>query len=363
MTNQTLAIGAPRMWGNALFINLEVGETFSFLGHEIRLVGLSGPTCHLEVDGEPAALRVARLDLPQVVGGVRVFAADNRIVAGLTPTRESRTHLHGALTKDAFLCLSDPGRPLLDPERFTFPIDRSDGYNWHGSENSHMFAYLHSWRSHEGIDLDLHEARGGERDAVVAMEEARVVWIDTRHTKAREACILLESAADAGVYYAYQHLNAAKLKVEPGQTVRRGQRLGAIWGDNVWGHLHLNVAGYGTCPKDYTEVYGYALNFFPQLYELWHGTLAPRPPPLPSSGRVLFDRHRATTRNRKALHGYRDFLGCGWLLGDWCPADRVEGVNHFEKELDVYDSATNARLRKTLFAGSAGETTNPEDAY
>lgn len=355
-------VGKPRRWGNALYVDLGIGESFQYGDKTVRLQAIRGQYCEIDVDGETASLPVARLDLPQVVNGVRIFVSDNRTVADLTPNHPRRPNLHGALSKDALLCLSNPSQPLLDPDRYAFPIDRADGYEWIMGENSHMFAYLHEWRSHEGVDLDLHEARGLEKHVVVAMEDGVIRWIDTIHTRKHEACILLESATDPGIFYAYQHLNAEKLLVKTGDTIQRGQPLAYIWGDDVWGHLHFGVMAYGQCPKDYIEAYEYVINIFPQLYELWHGDLKERQRLWPS-GVFLFDRHRATIRNRKALNGYRDFLGYGWLLGDWCPADQVENVTHFEKLIEEYDSSTNARLRKTMFAGSSGEATNPDDYY
>lgn len=358
----TGAVGEPRCWGNAVYVDLAVGESYHYSGKTLRVLGVHGQYCTVEIDGETACLSVARLDLPQVVNGVRVFVSDNRVVADLTPGHPTRPNLHGALGKDALLCLSDPARPLLDPERYAFPVDRSDGYDWIMGENSHMFAYLHEWRSHEGVDLDLHEARSGEKHALVAIEDGVVRWIDTEHTQPHQACLLLESASDPGIFYTYQHLNAEKLFVQPGQSVRCGQRLAYIWGDDVWGHLHFGITGYGPCPKDYTEVYANEINIFPALYELWHGDLQPRQKTW-TSAIFLFDHHRAITRNRKALNGYQDFLGYGWLLGDWCPSDQIEAVTHFNRAPELYDCSTNARLRKTMFADSPGETTNPDDFY
>jgi hypothetical protein len=48
--------------------------------------------------------------------------------------------MHGATTRDALICLSDPGQPLLDPRLFTFPVGRDDGFVYTMDAHSHMFA-------------------------------------------------------------------------------------------------------------------------------------------------------------------------------------------------------------------------------
>jgi murein DD-endopeptidase MepM/ murein hydrolase activator NlpD len=60
----------------------------------------------------------------------------------------------------------------------------------------------------------------------------------------------------------YQHLNRDKVFVQPGQSVKRGDRLAYIWGDWRWGHLHFSVVGDGGQP-DYAGRYRYVLNCLP----------------------------------------------------------------------------------------------------
>jgi hypothetical protein len=158
------------IWGDAVYVNLAAGESYDFAGATVALVAVENNFCTVAVNGKPRQLVVARRALPTEIEGVRVFVADNRHVADLTETQANR-NVHAALTKDALLCLSDPSRPLLDPDRYIFPISREDGFEWTMHENSHMFAYLRPVRSHEGIDLDLSDARGGEMHALVAPED------------------------------------------------------------------------------------------------------------------------------------------------------------------------------------------------
>jgi len=116
-----------------------------------------------------------------------------------------------------------PSKPLLDPNLFTFPISRDDSFEWTMGENSHMFAYLRPARSHEGIDINMHRARGKEIDALVAIEDGTIRWIG--QGSPQEAALLLESATFPGIYYVYQHLNRGKVFVKADQHVRKGQRL------------------------------------------------------------------------------------------------------------------------------------------
>jgi murein DD-endopeptidase MepM/ murein hydrolase activator NlpD len=346
--------GQPRTWGNGVYVDLALGQSHEHAGHTVRLLSMRGDRCIVEVDGYKAELIVARRQLPTVVNGLRLFMADNRVVADLTTDR-NRPRLHGALTRDALLNLSDAAAPLLDPARYIFPISRQDGYVWSMEENSHMYAYLRDWRSHEGVDMDLHAARGRALHPLVAIEDGVVRWIDTMNTRPQQACLLLESASQPGIWYAYQHLNRERLLVSTGARVSRGQPLAFIWGDQQWGHLHFAVHGYGEMPANYGEVYRHELPCFPYLYELWHGTTQPMGRQW-RSGRWTFDRHRASNGNRKSLNAYDPAVGYGWVLGAWNPAGKVE-------RLPEVDWGTNARLRRTLFAGTPAQATNPHDYY
>ena len=306
-------------WGNAVYVNLDVGASYQYLGKTVRLLGVTNNEATVSVDGETRPMVVTRLALPDVINGVRIFLADTRPVATLT-TDEKFPLVHAALTGDALLCLSDPTRALLDPQRFTFPIGRADGFRWRMAENSHMFAYLRPKRSHEGIDIDLTEARGKELHALVAIEDGTVRWVE--YGKPPEACLLLESVSQPGLYYIYQHLNRDKMFVQPGQTVCRGERLAYIWGDGRWGHLHFSVIGGGGEP-DYDQRYRYLLNGFPQLYELWRGSLTIETQ-IRTSGNFRFANQYWEDGNTQRLSAWSEVLGYGWQLGDWCAAGKVE---------------------------------------
>lgn len=346
--------GEPRQFGNMLFVNLAVGDTYQFLGKPVRLAGIEKDWAVVDVGGEEARVELARLVLPTVVNGVRIYLSDTRLMANYTPNprRQESDGVRGAVTKDALLCLSDPAKPLLDPDRFTFPIDRSDGYEWNMGTDSHTFAFLSEHRQHEGTDFSIAKGRTEPMHALVAVEDAKVVWV--RKHSGEQAAVLLESVAQPGVYYTYQHLEAATLRVRPGQAVKRGEKLAYIWGDNRWGHLHFGIPLWGP-PPPFENRYRYSIAAFPILYELWNGDLEPRPKTW-TFGEWTFARAKGTNHNVKRLNAFNELLGYGWLLGDWCPSKRVEPTEQNDKHLA-------ALLFKTLFAETGVAVTNPTDHY
>ncbi|GEM_PF-286592 len=347
------AAAAPIVWGNAAYVDFAVGQRHEFMGKEVELLAITNDYATVAVDGVQARLRMARRDRPAIVNGIRLFVADTQPVARLT-TDADYPLIHALTARDALLCLSDPARPLLDPARFTFPISREDGYVWTMDEDSGMFAYLLPTRSHEGADLNMHEARGQELHGLQAVEDGTIRWA-TPTGSANEACLLIESAAQPGIYYVYQHLNVAKLRVQTGDTVTRGQLLGFIWGDWQWGHLHFSVVAKGPAP-DYAGRYRYLLNTFPQLYELWHGSIDPVAPPI-TSGQFRFAEIYYLCEGRRRLHAYTDTIGYGWLLGDWCAAGKVD----FRQPSGQANQS--AQLRKVIHTQTGSPATNPNDWY
>lgn len=347
----------PVKFGNAIYVDLAVGEQVAYLGKTIEVLELENNWSLVRVGDDEAWLDVAKRSLPVTIGGARVFVSDQINVKNLTTDSE----VHGLLTKDALLCLSDPSAPLLSPE-FTFPISGRDGYRWRMEEDSHMFAYLGlaTWkapdyvRSHEGIDLDMHDARGRERHPLVAIESGTVVLVaDSSVTGSRDGCIILKSDTQENIYYVYKHTNPETHRVKEGQKVGAGDMLSYIWGDNVWGHLHFAVV-YRSETPGYPDRYRDLLNFFPQFYELYSGSLE-LAQELRSEGEFRFGHKKETCRNFKRLDVFSELTGYGWKLGDWCVSQKVEGVES--------DMGGNARLRKTLHAGTRAESENPESSY
>ncbi|NCB09728.1 MAG: hypothetical protein EOM73_16410, partial [Bacteroidia bacterium] len=125
-------------WGNASYFNINKGEKITFNSVEIELLKLDNHYNTIRFGGDTLTLKVSRRSLPELSNGLRIFVADNQNVKALT-TDNSR---HGLLTKDALICLSDFNQPLLDPNRYIFPVSFNDGYIWSAEEDSHMFSYL-----------------------------------------------------------------------------------------------------------------------------------------------------------------------------------------------------------------------------
>ena len=343
-------------WGNINYLDFALGQKRKVESHEVTLLAATATTATVEAGGEQVTLPLARLALPQQVGPLRIFLADTLAAAKLT-TDEGFPQHRRVFEQAAVLGVCRADQPLLDPKRFLFPIDRKDGFSWSMEEDSHQFAFISPQRSHEGIDFNLHDARGHRRHALVAIEDATVRWIEYTKTGPNEACVLLESSANRGQFYIYQHLNRHAVLVKPGAKVERGKALGYIWGDGIWGHLHFAVVGRGGAPG-FSDRYRYLLNAFPALYELWHGDLNPRSRKH-TQGDWIFDRNKAANGNRKYLGAYNPLLGYGWQVADFCPALKVEPG----PERDIHHLDTSARLRKTLFEGTPAAAENPHNHY
>lgn len=345
-------------FGNAVYVDLAVGESFKYMDRTIRVIKLKNHLSLIQVENEQQWLEVAKRSLPVTIGGLRIFVSDQINVKNLTSDPEK----HNLLNKDVLLCISDPAKPLLDPSKFTFPISRADGYEWKMEENSHMFAYLglSEWiapgyyRSHEGMDLNMHEARGKEIHPLIAIEAATVVMVaDSNTTHTYDGCIILKSDTQENIYYVYKHTHPKTHKVKVGQKVKKGQILSYIWGDDVWGHLHFAVV-YRTETPTYKNRYKNLLNFFPQFYELHFGNLKPAEKTR-NEGRFFFGHKKELCRNFKKLDEFTPLTGYGWKLGEWCISRKVE-----EAESDFEG---NARLRKVLHTGTKAESKNPQSYY
>lgn len=348
----TRTVGEDQLvrWGNAVYADLALGESVEHEGDLVTLREMSGDTCVVTVDGQHITLTMARRGLPTIIGQHRLFLADTREAAALT----TDDHVHASTTRDALLCLSSAYKPLLDPERFTFPVSRRDGFHWRMAEESHMHAYLgwanwrapHWYRSHEGIDIDLHEARGKSIHPIVAVEDGPVEWVVHNAIDPNQACVCQRSATDPHIAYVYQHLNWPTVEVHKGQLLTKGQQLATIWGDNVWGHLHFAVTN---APETNTYELRYTalLNCFPQMYELWHGDTDPRDVRY-SEGDFHFGLPKQDCGNRLKFFAYDDVVGYGWDLGDWCPARAVE---------------RGAVVRRTLHPNTPAQARNPKDHY
>lgn len=346
-------------WGNTQFYNLNIGDSLIFRGSAIELISVNNHYNLIRVGNDTLDIKVSRRSLPFLVNGFRIFVAGNRCVKSLTPNQEA----HNLLTGDVLIGLSGADQSLLDHGRYIFPVSFNDGYLWNTEEDTHMFSYPgkagllkeKDFRSHEGMDFDLHDARGIQKHWLVAVEACNVVWVEDKIPGAsdQEACILLESISQPGIYYVYDHLYNKNIQVRKGQKLVRGEVLGTIWGDDKWGHLQFAVVKSDTVPS-YSNRYHNLVNCFPMIHELYFEQ-SYRFVKTYSKGKISFGLPPQTNGNQKNVLAFEDYTGKGWLLGKWNPADKVEWV---EKNTEG-----NARLLKNLFKGSKANAINPENWY
>ncbi len=347
-------------WGNSSFYNLNVGDSIVCNGTGLELLEITNHFNKIKIGKDTTWLKVSRRSLPSGLSNLRVYVADNVNVKNLTDDNE----VHGLLTKDALICVSFNDKNMLDPLRYIFPVSYNDGFFWRGEEDSYIFSYLGKdnlagsggrYRSYEGIGIDLHDARGVEKHWIVAIENSEVVWIESENQGQtdQEACVLLKSESNPDIYYLYNHLYAKNIEVRAGQKLFRGELIGTGWGDEKWGHLQFVVLRSDSVPT-YEKRFTNVVNFFPQFYELYfHQSFSLNK--FFTKGKIEFGKEAPVNQNQKNILAYEMYSGKGWDMGRWNKTDKVEWIGEGEKG--------NARLRKTLFANSKAQSTNPKNYY
>lgn len=345
-------------WGNAVYLNLNIGETVQFEGKEIQLLAIKKHLSHIRVNTDSVWVKVSKRTLPVVVNGLRIFVAGNKNDKAVS----DEFHTYDLMEKDALVCVSNIIHPLLDPKRFIFPVSFNDGFIWEMEEDSYLFSLSTdsetgpvTVHSNPGIDIDLHDARGLEKHLILSLENSKVAWIKDKGIDAeeKEACVLLESESNPGIYYLYEHLYRRNLEVREGQMLNRGEPIGTAWGENNWGHFHFAVIKSDTVPQ-YENRFANIVNFFPQLYELYFGRAYGFFKSF-TKGRILFGQPSWINRNEKNLSEFEDYLGKGWIFDSWNCAEKVESVSVANRG--------NARCSKSMFKGTAVACTNPDDFY
>jgi len=350
---------ADFQWGNGFYYNMNEGDEITFNNVEIKLLQIKNHFNQIRIGNDTLWLKVARRSLPCELGGIRIFVADNRNVKELT----GDSLVHGLLTKDALVCLSLSIKPLLDPDKYIFPVSFNNGFLWGAEENSYMFSWLgkdesrgeNYYRSYEGIGIDLHDARGIEKHWLVSIEDCRVAKVvkNGLNEGGDDACVLLESQQQSGIYYIYNHLYSKNLLVKEGRTIIRGELIGTAWGDEGWGHIQFAIVKSDTVPP--LESYFYnVINGFPQVYSLYFGETFNYSRTF-TRGRIVFGKPAHLNGNRKNNLAFEDYTGKGWRTGRWNTADKVETVTKGNKG--------NVRLKKILFEGTPAEFKNPYDYY
>jgi hypothetical protein len=133
----------------------------------------------------------------------------------------------------------------------------------------------------------------------------------------------------------------------------RGEPIGTIWGDEIWGHLTFSVIKSDTVPSVKDCSYN-VVNCFPQIFELYFKRTVGVSKNF-SKGRVFFGRNRSQNGNQKNADAFEDYSGKGWLLGKWNTVEKVDWISK--------GNEGNVRLGKTMFAGSSANCKNPINFY
>ncbi len=345
-------------WGNASYFNINVGENIQFGGFEIKLLKLENHFNQFQIGKDTVWLKVSRRSLPEQIGNLRIFVADNRNVKALSSNKQ----IHGLLKKDALICLSLGHLPLLDPTNFLFPVSFNDGFAWSMAEDRYMFSVMNKTEgktpgcdTNTGVDFDLQDARGIDKHWIIAIENGTVVWIEDKNIdkSGKEAMVLLESESQPGIYYLYKHLHNRNIEVKEGQKLMRGEPIGTIWGDETWGHLTFSVIKSDSIPTS-ESCERNVINCFPQIFELYFKQTGAFSKNF-SKGRIFFGKISSQNGNQKNTSAFENYSGKGWILGRWNTADKVD---YAHKGLEG-----NVRLSKRLFEGTAAECLNPNNFY
>lgn len=344
-------------WGNGVYYNLNIGESVVFNNVEVSLLGMENHYNQLKVGDDTLWLKVARRTIPEEINNIRVFIADNKNVMSLT----ADTSVHGLLTKDAIICLSDAREPLLDPLIYSFPVSFNDGFTWNIEEDSYPFSFYQAeessnlYTSYPGIGINLHEVRGRQKHWLVAIENSKVVWVKNLNANrnGNQSSILLESNSQPGIYYLYNGLYIKNLLVRDGQKLIKGDVIGTAWGDESWGHVQFVII-YANKVPEFQDCFHNVVNGFPQLFGLYyqHNRFIAR---TFTRGKISFGRPRALSGNQTNTQEFEIFTGTGWITGKWNPADKVGQVSS--------GTEGNARLNKVLFEGTPAQNKNPCDYY
>ncbi len=357
LTTKVRASG-PFRWGNATYVSLALKEPLSFEGSEVELLAMKNHYNRIRVDHDTAWIGVCFRSPAVILGNLRVFVADNKNVAALSSRKEN----HGLLEKDVLVALSPAAGPLIETWDFAFPVSFTGGYLWRNNEDTYMFSYMGASVEstgndyfHPGVAIDMPNARGLEKYAILAMEAGKVVWVENRipGTEEPKAAVCIESASSSGIYYIYRNLYNRNLMVSRNQQVQKGDPLGTIWGDGNQENLHLTVVRSDSLPT-LKNAEANIVNFFPQLLELYYGR-QPLNSQLFTKGQILFGRAAGPQGNVKNASAFEEYQGTGWLLGNWNTTGKVEWVSSRQNG--------NVRLSRLLFHGKAAECVNPNPWY
>ncbi len=336
-------------WSNSYYYNLKVGDSITFNQTKVRLLAIDHQFSRLQIDGETVNIRVSRRSLPFSVKGIRIFVADNRNVADLTPGDP----VHSLLIGDALICVTDLSDNWLNTSDFIFPVSFNHGFLWSADEDSYIFSLMkdkeqNRFFSYPGIGINLNDSRGLEKHWLLAMEGSKVEWIEENDENS--VCVCLSSNGSPGIYYIYDKLFSKTLDVRNGQKLEKGDLIGTAWGNQNWGHVLIALVFSDSVPE-YTSRYSKCVNFFPQFFGLYYqGTL--NLSNFFTKGRIDFGLNNSSAITANASAG-EDYLGKGWKPCSWNTAEKLDWITK--------GTRGNVRISKILFQGTPAQVSYPND--
>jgi murein DD-endopeptidase MepM/ murein hydrolase activator NlpD len=220
---------------------LVVEETRDALRDAIRVARVK-----IAINGKTATLTSANYNLPVTVGGVQV---DCPITKGYYTNSGSDSW---GLAKDARLRLWPAGSPWTQPGTFGYPLKA----RWFasGTQMANEPCFVDGGEKpsvkkiyyHNGLDFGGCE---GMADVVAATDglvvsAAKETLPGYEETPVRPRGDVVYVLDDRGWYYRYSHLFSIEPAIKPGETIKRGQKIGLLGkegGSGGWAHLHFDI--------------------------------------------------------------------------------------------------------------------------
>jgi murein DD-endopeptidase MepM/ murein hydrolase activator NlpD len=318
---------------------VELAETRDALRDAVREARLL-----VEIAGQQIWLRSANYELPRTVGEVQI---DCPITRGYLTNSGSEAW---GLEADARLRLWPAGSPWMDPGTFVYPVKQ----RWFASSTqmANEPCYVDAGERpqnrkiyyHYGLDFGgcegLVEIVAATDGLVVSARTERLPGYEDTPAKPRYDVIYVLDAQ--GWYYRYSHFFSIDEAIQPGVTVRAGQRLGLLGkegGSGGWSHQHFDIfcrqpSGKWGCQ----EAYAFAWEAYVQQYRPALIAVA-RPHHVTWAGeRVVLDASRSWSAEGKIARYDWTFTD-----GNRATGERVERVyerpGYYSEILQVSDAA------------------------
>lgn len=341
-------------WGNTTFFNLNIGDSIFYSETNIKLLSITNRCNKIKVGNDTINVKVSQRILPQRINGLTIYVADNRNMKALS----DNPSLHGLLTKDALIAVSNVASLLVNSANFVFPVTFNEGFIWNLETDNYPFSVFQTdnnakeFAESSGISFDLQDKNGNAKHWMVAIENSRVVWIvESRYNEDnRSVDILLESESQPGIYYFYGNLFKRNVEVREKQKLQSGELIGTVSGQKGWGPAYFTVIKNNTIPG-IQDIEENVINFFPQIFELYFNRLYGVTRIMAKGDIKLGASHNRVNNNLL----FAEFVGTGWQLGCWNSLGKVP----FARK----NNQGNIRLNAILFKGSKFESINPREYY